>query len=54
MEQEVKMRVVQMSKSRMKPASILNTLKIEFPGVGVRQLVDWIDDLIESERHITL
>ena len=47
MEQEVKMRVIQMSKKSMKPASILKELKNEFPSVSVRKLVEWIDDLIE-------
>ncbi len=48
MEQEVKMRVIQMAKKSIKPASMLNVLKNEFPDVGVRKLVEWIDDLIEQ------
>lgn len=48
MENEVKMRVIQMAKKPMKPASILKVLKDEFPSAGVRDLVKWIDDLLEN------
>jgi len=48
MEQEVKVRIIQMSKKSIQPASMLKALKREFPSVGVRKLVEWIDDLIEG------
>lgn len=48
MEQEVKIRVIQMAKKGMKPAAILRSLKTEFPHAQVRELVNWIDDLIGS------
>jgi len=48
MESEIKARVIQMCKKSMKPASILNCLKHEFPQVSTRDLVKWIDDLIEQ------
>ena len=47
-EQEVKIRIIQMCKKSIKPASILNHLKREFPEASTRDLVNWIDDLIQQ------
>jgi hypothetical protein len=48
MEQEVKVRIIQMSKNSMRPASILKVLRSEFPSIDIRKLSEWLDDLIES------
>lgn len=47
-EQEVKFRIIQMSKRSFGANRILQTLKSEFPEVCVRSLVVWIDDLIQN------